>query len=170
MNIVLTGFMGSGKSTVGKALAAKKGMKFIDLDSEFEKAEGKKIHEVFGEKRQGYFRTRETEILEKHSKQKPDNTVFATGGGVVLSEKNRALLKGLGKVVWLEISADEAHARTKNQKHRPLLNHPDRKGTINRILAARRDLYSKADIKIKVDGKAVGEVVGEIIGRTGRAK
>ncbi len=160
MNILLIGFMGSGKTTVGRALAEKRLMNFLDLDEKLEKSEGKRIVRIFEEKGEEYFRARETQILKSHAKEK--NAVIATGGGVVLLEENRDLLKKMGKKVWLDASVETIYQNTRNQKYRPLLNVQDRKAFITEKLEERRPLYAQSDIQVTVDGKTVDRIVEEI--------
>ncbi|HLD75947.1 MAG TPA: shikimate kinase [Candidatus Norongarragalinales archaeon] len=159
-NILLVGFMGSGKTTVGKALAEKRLMNFLDLDEEFEKYEGKRIVRIFEEKGESYFRDREAYILKKFSKEK--SAVIATGGGIVLREDNRNLLKRLGTRVWLDASSETIYENTRHQKYRPLLDVQDRKEFIVCKLNERKPLYEQADVRVVVDGKTVDQIVEEI--------
>ena len=121
MNIVLTGFMGSGKSTCGKMLADITGMNFIDIDTLIEKKTGVTISEIFthyGEKR---FRELESNVIEEVSNM--DGCVIATGGGAVMSSRNMDNLRKNGKIIYLHISYDKAMERTKkNIETRPLIH------------------------------------------------
>ena len=162
MNILLIGIMGSGKTTVGKSLAASRQMAFVDLDAELESQEGKNIAQIFQEQGETVFREKESALLQKWAEQQLDNTVISTGGGIVLSDVNVQLIKKMGRTVWLDVSAEEAHGRTQHEPNRPLLNHPERAVVIQRLIENRRPLYEQAEVHIKVDGKAVEQIVDEI--------
>ncbi|MBI4361277.1 shikimate kinase [Candidatus Micrarchaeota archaeon] len=165
MNVVLIGFMGSGKTSVGKALARKKEMDFLDMDEEIEKQEGRKISDIVNENGMDFFRDKESVLLEEISRKNPENTVVATGGGVILSQENRAILKKLGRVVWLDVSPLHAHERTRNDDNRPLLNHPNRRAVIEELLRKRKPFYQEAELHIQVDGKTPEQVAKEIEGK-----
>ncbi|MDP2718172.1 MAG: shikimate kinase, partial [Candidatus Micrarchaeota archaeon] len=162
MNILLIGFMGSGKTTVGKALAENRSMAFVDLDKELENHEGKTISEIFQRDGEAVFREKESALLQKWAEQQLDNTVVSTGGGIVLSDVNLQLIRNMGRTVWLDVSAQEAHLRTRHEKTRPLADHPDRENVMAVILDKRRHRYQQAEVHVAVDGKTVEEIVGEI--------
>ncbi len=162
MNILFIGFMGSGKSTVGKELAENRGMAFVDLDAELENQEGKSVSRIFREEGEAVFREKESALLKKWAEQQLDNTVVSTGGGIVLSEVNLQLIRNMGRTVWLDVSAKEAHRRTMHEKTRPLADHPDREEVMQKILEKRRSLYGQAQIRVRVDGKSVREIIDEI--------
>ena len=130
-NIILTGMMGAGKTTVGKELATIMNCNFIDLDETIEKNYGK-ISDIFKQKGEEYFRQIETLELKKLNIQ--ETFVLSTGGGIVLKDENIKILQTLGYVFYLEASTDTIYERIKNQKHRPLLNTPDTKRSIEKIL------------------------------------
>ncbi len=162
MNILLVGFMGSGKTTVGKALAASRQMAFVDLDAELESAEGRTIADIFNTDGETTFRQKESALLQKWAEQQLDNTVISTGGGIVLSDVNVQLVKKMGRTVWLDVSAQEAHRRVGHQEHRPLLQTENAQEKILALLEGRKDLYAQAEIHICVDGKDVPHIVDEI--------
>ena len=108
-HILLIGFMGAGKSTVGRLLADDQGLEFIDLDAVVEAAEGRSVRSIFEDEGESRFRALETSALASLSAR--DSAVVACGGGIVLSEANRALLKRLGTVVYLRVTAAETVAR-----------------------------------------------------------
>ncbi|SEP90636.1 shikimate dehydrogenase /shikimate kinase [Lachnospiraceae bacterium NE2001] len=118
-NIVLIGYMGSGKTSVGKALAKKKGMKYIDLDEYIVQKEGRSINDIFETEREEYFRNLESECIRELSLI--SNTVVATGGGAVIRKENRDNLGKLGTVVYLKADTDTIVARVKGDESRPLL-------------------------------------------------
>lgn len=154
MNIILTGFMGSGKSTYGKMLSDITGMKFIDTDKLIEEKTGFTVTEIFtryGEKR---FREIESNIIEEVSDM--DGCVIATGGGAVMSSQNMENLRKNGKIIYLRISYDKAMERTgKNIETRPLIH----KGKdIKKIYNDRQELYKNNDFEINAD-RELAEVV-----------
>ena len=150
-NIVLIGYMGSGKSTVGKFLAMVYGYDFIDTDELIEIKEGMSINDIFAEKGEDYFRQLETEVLLE-LKGKVKNTVIATGGGMPVKEENRPLLKELGKVFYLKASYDTTYKRVSGGNGRPLLNNLEGNSLYQRIkemTAIRTPIYTEvADIVI----------------------
>jgi len=165
-NIILVGYMGSGKSTVGQALAKERGMRFLDTDAAIEEAEGCSIREIFEERGEKSFRDLETEYLRR-LKATTVNTVIATGGGIVLRNENRELLKRTGRVIWLKASVEETLSRVKSDTGRPLLDSASEvelAEKIERMLRERTPAYGAAasDI-IETDGKTVPEIVSGII-------
>ncbi|HIS73864.1 TPA: shikimate kinase [Candidatus Galligastranaerophilus intestinavium] len=161
-NIILTGMMGAGKTTVGKELATIMNCNFIDLDETIEKNYGK-ISDIFKQKGEEYFRQIETLELKKLNIQ--EAFVLSTGGGIVLKDENIKILQTLGYVFYLEASTDTIYERIKNQKHRPLLNTPDPKRSIEEILSKRKKLYENSGEKITVNNKNVKEIAEEIYER-----
>ncbi|MGB9613121.1 MAG: shikimate kinase [Candidatus Margulisiibacteriota bacterium] len=163
MNIVLIGFMGVGKSEVGQRLARELAMNFLDTDELIEKTEGRSINEIFKTEGEEYFRNLETEVLE--TLQDYDNFVLSTGGGMVLREENVSLLKNLGPLILLWADPEVVYERIKEQTHRPLLNVPDPKEEIKKILDFRSPIYNRvADFKVDTSFKTAEEVVLEILG------
>ena len=142
MNIILIGFMGTGKSEVGKALAKQLGLRYVDTDALIETEEKQPISDIFGQKGEAYFRELETNLLKKI--QSSDNCVIAAGGGMGLRAENVKMLKAMGKVVLLQASPAVIYARVKNEKHRPLLNVQDPAAEIGKILEKRQTAYAQA--------------------------
>lgn len=166
MIISLIGFMGTGKSTVGKYLAYKLGYQFIDTDSEIEKVTGKEISQIFAEKGEAFFREVESSVLERLIKYN-NNIVMATGGGIVLSAKNRQIIEENTRAFLLKASCEVIYERVKEEKHRPLLAVDNPLLRIKEILNERNALYNFFDNKIDTDGKSVEEIVECIIKRLG---
>lgn len=158
-NVILTGMMGSGKTTVGKELATILNYNFIDLDEVIENKYGK-ITDIFSQKGEKYFREIETQELKKFENQ--SNFVLSTGGGVILKDENIKILKDLGQVFYLSAKSETIYNRIKNQKHRPLLNTQNPKNTIEEILSKRLEKYEKSGEKIITDNKNAKEIAGEI--------
>jgi shikimate kinase len=132
-NVILLGFMGSGKSTVGKLLAKKLGFGFIDIDKVVERKYGKTVEELFKEKGEEFFRDEETNAVRELQGKRA--RVIATGGGIVEREENVKLLQKLGVVVYLCASVDEIYKRTHNSATRPLLNVENRREVIENLLS-----------------------------------
>ena len=141
-NIVLTGFMGSGKSAVGRLVAKRLRFQFVDTDQLVVKRAGMPIAGIFAEHGEEHFRDLETAALESLGESR--RCVIATGGGVVVKERNRAILKALGFVVWLTASEEVIFNRVARNDKRPLLQTENPRETIAKLLAARRPLYEGA--------------------------
>ena len=140
-NISLIGFMGSGKSTVGKILAKRLGLLFIDLDRVIELDQEKEIRDIFRIYGEKYFRELETKVIKKIYKNK--NCVFACGGGVVERKENMDIIRENSKVVYLNISAGNAFSRLKEVKDRPLIDVENKEKTIEKMIKERDVLYRK---------------------------
>jgi shikimate kinase len=161
-HIFLVGFMGSGKSTVGRMVADRMKMPFCDLDREIEKRRGRTVQEIFAQDGEPAFRQLEHEELGTLV-DAPD-TVVACGGGVVIDDRNRALLKQLGTVVYLRVSAEEALARVGSTEGRPLLAGPDPLRTAGALLATRESLYeAAADIVLDTAGLLPARVADLVV-------
>lgn len=167
--IYLTGFMGSGKSTVGPKLAKALGRRFFDLDEVIEKRLGKTIAQVFQEEGEELFRQVETETLKELSTQRL--AVIALGGGAILEVENLSLVKETGVLICLMAEPAEIYRRVGNSDKRPLLQGQDgnslsREEICRRIewlLRIRQPYYEEADLSIETTGKSVEEIVEEIL-------
>lgn len=142
MNIILIGFMGAGKTAVGRLLASGLKLDYLDTDQLIEQTAGRTIAEIFKTDGEEAFRRLETEVLK--TLQDYDNFVLSTGGGIVLRAENVALLKEIGPVVLLRASAEVLYRRIKDEKHRPLLDVPDPQAEVRKILARREQSYDQA--------------------------
>lgn len=152
-NIVLLGFMGCGKTTVGKLLAQKTGYTFIDADSYIEQRENMTVNEIFAAKGEAYFRAVETEVAEELSKK--ERLVIATGGGMVLKKENADFLRSTGFCVWLKVSPETVLERLKNDTTRPLLQREDKEAAVKELLSVREPLYAAAgDAEVCADRDA----------------
>lgn len=160
MNLILVGFMGSGKTAVGEALAKDLNLKYVDSDDVIELEEKRKINQIFAVLGEPYFRKIEREVIRKLSQG--DKQVIATGGGVMVDEENKKNLKQNGKIVYLRTDPDSIWQRVKNETHRPLLKVENPKMRIKELLDKREPYYRKADITIDTSALSVKEVVEEI--------
>ncbi|MFN3966602.1 MAG: shikimate kinase [Endomicrobiia bacterium] len=149
MNIVLTGFMGTGKTVIGKLLAQKLSWEYIDTDELIEKRENMKISDIFATKGEPYFRKIETEVVKDVSKK--DKCVISTGGGVVLKEENMIALEKNGIIINLSASPEIIFERTSKDKSRPLLNKENPKEEIMKLLNFRAPYYDRCALKINTD-------------------
>ncbi|MFN3740058.1 MAG: shikimate kinase [Thermodesulfovibrionales bacterium] len=160
-NIVLTGFMGTGKTEVGRLLAMRLGYKFIDADSVIEEEQKMPITEIFKKFGEPYFRDIESNVIKRLSDM--EGVVISTGGGAVLREENMNNLRKKGVIICLMASPKTIFERTKNDTSRPLLQVNDPLQRIKELLNMRRPYYEKADIMIDTDRKTPEEVAEEII-------
>lgn len=162
-NIALIGFMGSGKSTVGKRLARRLGRRFIETDYLIEQEAGKSIVEIFKSGGENEFRRLE-EMVVKSVSDTAENTVIACGGGVVIRPVNIERLKASAVIIYLQTSAAALNERLAFSRKRPLLDRPDRKEYIRELEAARRPLYeAAADFTVRTGNRPFAAVINEII-------
>jgi shikimate kinase len=161
-NVVLIGFMGSGKSSVGRELARRWGFRFLDTDSIIRNQCGRSISEIFSVFGEPYFRDQEfatlTKLLHSH------RSVIATGGGIVIQPRNAILLGKLGTTVWLKADQATIFERVSRNKNRPLLQTDNPEATISKMLAERAPLYeSAADLIVDSSGLSHHEVAERVI-------
>ena len=173
-NYVLIGFMGSGKTTIGRVLAEKTGWNNPDTDELLVQKAGMTVTDIFAAEGEEGFRRRETRLLEELAESGEEHVIYSCGGGIVLREENRPLLRQLGTVVYLEVSPEEVIRRLGDDTTRPLLAGPDREEKVRTILQGRRAVYEAcADITVSVTGRDPQEIAEEILtaGKgTGRKK
>ena len=160
-NIVLTGFMGTGKTAVSRELSGILGWNSIDIDCEIEKSRGMKIAEIFREFGEQAFRDIETEMIKKISMNR--NLIISTGGGAVLRQENMDALRETGVIVCLSATPETIFARTSKSNDRPLLQVEDPMKKISELLSFRKPYYEKADIMIDTGGKTPLVIAEEII-------
>jgi shikimate kinase len=168
-NVFLVGMMGAGKSTVGRALARRLGWAFVDCDHEIVERTGVPIATIFEIEGEEGFRRRESAVLAELAQRR--DTVIATGGGAVLSDENRQLMRHSGTVVYLSATLDHLHERTRRSRTRPLLSRGDRRATLASLLAARDPLYREAAHLVVESGRPsaaalAGRIAQEIAGGT----
>lgn len=163
-NIVLIGFMGSGKTSVGLKLSYRLRMPVEDTDKLIEKRQGVTVSEIFANEGEEAFRRMETALLEELS-QRPYERILSVGGGTPVREENRILLKKCGTVIYLRAKAETIYGRLKGDTTRPLLQCENPLERIRELLAARNDAYEmSADVVVDVDGLSIEEILERIVG------
>ena len=160
-NLVLTGMMGVGKSTIGKLLAKKLGLKFVDIDRIIEIREQSTISEIFKKRGEDHFRKIEKKVsLEELKKKK---LVIALGGGAFIDLFIRKAVKSTSTSIWLDLDLTVLVSRLKNAKTRPLLDNGEIEKTVNKIYSKRKKIYNDSDFRIKYDTANTKEIVDNII-------
>jgi shikimate kinase len=160
MNLVLFGFMGSGKSTIGRHVAKALGLTLIDMDQVLQEREKSKIEDIFATKGETYFRDLETNLVNELSQQ--EGLVISTGGGVVLRQENIQNFSKNGVLVLLNIDAETAFLRTKGSK-RPLLQSADPASTIRELLEKRKPFYNQVPNSVETCHRSIQEIVQDIV-------
>lgn len=163
-NIVLIGFMGCGKTTVGRELHQRLGYPLIDMDQIIENRAGKPITTIFAEDGEPAFRNMETELLRELCHPATSRRIISTGGGVVCRKENRDMLRQLGYVVWLHAPTAVILERTGKNRERPLLATDDPAAKIEVLMAERKPLYAETShIKIETAGLDSDELATGIL-------
>jgi shikimate kinase len=161
VNLYLVGFMGTGKSTVGRAVAARLGFQLLDSDQEIERAQGRTIPEIFAQDGEPAFRTMERAFIETGH---PDRaTVVSCGGGLVVQPGMLEALRVRGVVVCLHASIETILTRTSRNRNRPLLEVENPEDRIRTLFAAREPIYRKAGTMVLTDARPLGEIVAHVI-------
>lgn len=160
-NIILTGFMGTGKSEIGRILSKKLGLKLIDVDSEIEARQKMTITEIFKQCGEQGFRDIESEVIKTIADK--ENAVISTGGGAVLRQENIDHLRKKGIIICLMASPETILQRTGRNKDRPLLQVENPLQKIKELIEFRKPYYEKADLMIDTEGKNPREIADEIM-------
>ncbi len=160
-NLALVGFMGTGKSTVGRHVAEELGFTFLDTDELIEKRAGKPITRIFAEDGEPVFRQLESALVREFEAR--TGCVIATGGGLIVNPDNLASLKRHALVICLWASPEAIWQRTHHQSHRPLLNCDQPLEKIRTLLAAREPFYRQADVLVNTEFRGQREVTHQII-------
>jgi len=169
-SVILTGFMGTGKSTVGRLLARRLGFGFLDLDELIEKEAGMAVKDIFSSHGEARFRELESKAIERlASGVLGTELVVSTGGGAVVSAKNRSLLRSFGALVCLKAADEEILKRVGNRPERPLLYGPGREDKLRVLLAERQEAYTDCDLEVDTTRLKPEEVAGLIQGYLSRA-
>lgn len=162
-NIILIGFMGSGKTTFGRWIANAHSMEFLDTDEYIEKKHNKLIKDIFSESGEEVFRDMETQAV-RELVDSCDNCVISVGGGLPVRGINRRLLKELGTVVYLETEVDELVKRLYDDTSRPLLAGGSLREKIEGLMVAREDIYKDAaDVIVKTDGRRFEDMYADVV-------
>jgi len=159
-NIILTGFMGVGKTSVGTQLAKDLGYAFVDTDTLIEADQHMTISAIFAKLGEPYFREIEAKIIQEITHK--ENQVVSTGGGAVIWDMNREAFKKAGLVVCLTARPGVIYDRIKHETHRPLLQTPDPLARIQELLSTREKFYAQADVTIDTSDQSVGDVIAAI--------
>jgi shikimate kinase len=165
-NIILTGFMATGKSCVGKELAARLGCEFLDVDTLIEAEAGMGIARIFATQGEERFRALESRMVEEASRR--DGCVIATGGGAIVTPRNLEALKRSGVLIALTARPETILARAGAGEDRPMLRGGEKLERIRRLLAERAPAYAKADLTVDTTEKSVEQVVDQILAAVGR--
>lgn len=164
--IVLVGLMGAGKSSVGRRLAERLGIPFVDADHEIEVAAGKSITDIFAEHGEPYFREGERRVIARLMSN--GSQVLATGGGAFMNEETRARIKAEGITVWLKAPLDLLMKRVMKREDRPLLKNDDPEGVMRALIDKRYPVYAEADITVESRDVQHGQMVNDVIRALGQ--
>lgn len=160
-SIALVGMMGAGKSTVGRRLAKRLGLAFVDADAEIEAAAGLSVAEIFDRYGEGRFREGERRVLARLIEGPP--RVIAAGGGAFIDPGTRALMLARCTAIWLDVDVETLAARVRRRNHRPLLKGHDPLARLRELAAVRNPFYAEAHIRIASGGQPHGKTVQRII-------
>jgi shikimate kinase len=161
-SIVMVGMMGVGKSSIGRRLAARLGVPFVDADAEIEKAAGMSIADIFARHGEAYFRSGEARVIARLLDGGPQ--VLASGGGAVMNADTRAAIKARGISVWLRADIDVLLRRVAKRKNeRPMLQTDDPSETLRQLLIAREPVYAQADLTVQSREGPHDAIVAEIM-------
>ncbi len=149
--IVMVGMMGAGKTAVGRALATRLGVPFLDSDEQIVAAANMSIAEIFERDGEAFFRAREAEVIERLLRE--ERGVLSTGGGAFLARANREMISEIGVSVWLKADLNLLWSRVKHKDTRPLLRTADPKATLRGLYEARVPLYAQADVSVQAEAR-----------------
>lgn len=160
--IVLVGMMGSGKTAIGRTLAHRLGVPYVDSDAEIETAANATISEIFEKSGEPFFRDREAEIIARLLQSAP--CVLSTGGGAYLADRNRAAISQHGVAIWLDADLDLLWERVRHKDTRPLLRTADPRKTLGEIFVARNPIYAMADLRAEAKPAfSIDEMTDEVL-------
>ena len=164
--VVLVGMMGAGKTAVGKALALRLGVPFLDSDHEIERAANMTVPEIFARDGEPFFRLKERQVISRLLDEA--RGVLSTGGGAFLAEENRRMISERGVSIWLNANTDVLWQRVRHRDSRPLLKTANPRETLETLFAARHQLYARADIAVVSDaGTSIEDMVDRVIAALG---
>jgi len=159
--IVMVGMMGAGKSSIGRRLANRLGMSFVDADTEIETAANQSIPDIFEQYGEAYFRDGERRVIQRLLDGKPK--VLATGGGAFIQPDTRAAIKANGISIWLKADRDLLLSRVKRRNNRPLLKMGDPAEVLERLISERYPIYAEAEIHVQSRDIAHEAVIDDIL-------
>ena len=159
--LVMVGMMGAGKSSIGRRLANRLGMAFVDADSEIELAANASIPEIFEQHGEAYFRDGERRVIQRLLDGRPK--VLATGGGAFIQPETRAAIQATAISIWLKADRELLLSRVKRRSNRPLLKTDDPAAIIDRLIAERYPVYAEADIHVQSRDVAHDVVIDDIL-------
>lgn len=162
--IVMVGMMGAGKTAVGRGLALRLGVPFLDSDAEIETAASRTVPEIFAQHGEAFFRAKETQVISRLLDS--ERGVLSTGGGAFLAQVNRDNISARGVSVWLDADLDLLWQRVRHKDTRPLLHTPDPRATLGEIYATRVPLYSRADVAVQsLPDLSIEEMVDRVVAK-----
>ncbi|WP_299731307.1 shikimate kinase [uncultured Tateyamaria sp.] len=160
--IVMVGMMGAGKTAVGRALAQRLGVPFLDSDAEIEAAASRTVQEIFARDGEPFFRAKETQVISRLLDA--ERGILSTGGGAFLAQENRENISARGVSVWLNADLDLLWQRVRHKDTRPLLRTPDPRATLAEIYDARVPLYALADVSVQsLPDVSIDDMVNRVI-------
>lgn len=165
-SIVLVGLMGAGKSTIGRRLAGRLDLPFVDADAEIERAAGKSIEDIFAEHGEAHFRSGERKVIARLLRSGPQ--VLATGGGAFMDEATRRAIGEKGVSVWLKASLPLLMKRVNRRNHRPLLKTKDPEAVMRKLIEQRHPVYENADIVVESRDAPHEAIVAEVMEKLAR--
>ena len=168
LNIILVGFMGAGKTTIGRALAARLERDFIDMDVELEARAGKPVPRIFAEDGEPAFRRMERDLVIELSRR--NSLVIAAGGGIVLNPDNIRDFSATGHVICLMAAPDEILRRVSDSQHRPLLEQGNKAERIRKLLLQRQHFYDAIPCQVDTTGKTIDEVIANVLAQIHNSK
>jgi shikimate kinase len=159
--IVLVGLMGAGKTSVGKRLAEKLGVRFVDADQAIEQAAGESISEIFANHGEAYFREGEKRVISRLLEE--GDQVLATGGGAFMNDETRATIKQRAISIWLKADLDLLTRRVQKRDNRPLLKGQDAREVLKNLIELRHPVYETADIMVESRDAQHSETLNDVI-------
>lgn len=160
--VVLVGMMGAGKTAVGRALAARLGVPFLDSDAEIESAANMTIPEIFERDGEPFFRAKESQVIGRLLNEKKG--ILSTGGGAYLQPENRRIIAEKGAAVWLRADLNVLWNRVRHKDTRPLLRTADPYATLKALYEARVPVYAQADLAVESDGEtSIENMAGRVV-------
>jgi len=160
MSVILTGFMGTGKTTIGRQLAQRLGKGFVDTDQRIEQLDGRSVADIFAAAGEGYFRELERRVVAEAVKL---DAVIATGGGAIMDAANFERMHAAGPIICLTADIDVILQRTARDSSRPLLGAQERRQRVEELLRTRTVAYARADVIIDTSTRSVDSILDDII-------